>query len=223
MSRHLKAYAAPKSWTILRKVNKWIVKPSPGAHPLKSSLPVGLLLKQLGHAHTSREAKKILNQGVVLVDGKKVFDVHRSVGFMDVVQVGDSALRCGLDKKGRLTFTDAKADLGMKVCRVVGKQSVVGGKTQITLSDGRNLLSGEKVAVGDSLVIELPGQKVSQHLSLDKGVSVFLMAGRHTGVLSVVQKIDGAKITCKSGDEVFETLREFAFVVGKDKPVVKLQ
>ena len=61
MSRHLKSYAAPKSWTLLRKITKWILRPQPGKHPLERSLPVGILLKQLGIAQTTREAKKIVN------------------------------------------------------------------------------------------------------------------------------------------------------------------
>lgn len=35
--RHLKRIAAPKTWPIKRKEHKWIVRPTPGPHPLKNA------------------------------------------------------------------------------------------------------------------------------------------------------------------------------------------
>lgn len=223
MSNHLKAYAAPKSWTILRKVTKWIVRPNPGAHEMRRSMPIGLLLRQLKLAKAEREVRHILGQGAVLVDGKKVFDRHFSVGFMDVIKVGaETTVRCMIDKKGRLVFLPiGKDEEHKKVSRIVRKQTVPGGKVQLTLSDGRNLLKDKaSEAVGDALVMNVPDQKVLDHIALKKGVTVMLMGGRHMGVVGQLESIDGAKIVCKSGSETFETLKEFAFIVGKEKPAV---
>lgn len=223
MSNHLKAYAAPKSWTILRKVTKWIVRPNPGAHEMRRSMPIGLLLKQLKLAKTAREVKHVLGQGVVHVDGKKVFDQHFSVGFMDLIKVGsETTVRCMIDKKGRLVFLPVgKDEETKKVNRIVRKQSVPGGKVQMTLSDGRNLLKDKaSEQVGDSLVMSVPDQKVIDHISLKKGATVMLMGGRHTGHVGQIEAMDGAKIMIKSGSEKFETLKEFAFIVGKEKPAV---
>lgn len=223
MSNHLKAYAAPKSWTILRKVTKWIVRPNPGAHEMRRSMPIGLLLKQLKLAKTAREVKHVLGQGVVHVDGKKVFDQHFSVGFMDIVKIGgETTVRCMIDKKGRLVFLPVgKDEETKKVNRIVRKQSVPGGKVQMTLSDGRNLLKDKaSEQVGDSLVMSVPDQVVLDHISLKKGATVMLMGGRHTGHVGQIEAMDGAKIMIKSGSEKFETLKEFAFIVGKEKPAV---
>ena len=85
MSRHLKRLNAPKSWTILRKTTKYIAKPLPGAHALGESMPIGLVLKQLGHAQTTAEAKKILHAHPVLVDGKRVLDPKSPVGILDSI------------------------------------------------------------------------------------------------------------------------------------------
>ncbi len=225
MSRHLKAYAAPKSWTLLRKITKWILRPQPGKHPLLQSLPVGLLLKQLGAAQTTREAKKIVNNKAVLVDGKIIKDIHQGVGFMDTIQVKPNiTLRCTLDEKGKLKFTTITAgELNKKICRITGKHTVPGGKTQLNLSDGRNILSDKKeYAVGDSLLIETPEQKIAGHFTLANGSTAFLTGGKHTGVIGTIDDIQGERIWCTAGKEKIETLKRFAYVIGTDKPAVKL-
>ncbi len=225
MSRHLKAYAAPKSWTILRKITKWILRPQPGKHPLVRSLPIGLLLKQLGVAQTTREAKKIVNIKAVLVDCKTIKDIHQGVGFMDTIQVKPNiTLRCTLDEKGRLKFTTITAgELSKKICRITGKQTVPGGKTQLTLSDGRNILSDKKeYNVGDSLLIETPEQKIAGHFALANGCTAFLTGGKHTGLTGTIEDIQGDRLWCTVDKKKIETLKRFAFVIGKDKPAVKL-
>lgn len=227
MNRHLKSIVAPKSWTLLRKETKYITRPSPGAHSLARSLPVGLLLKQLGYAQTTREAKKILNEKNVFVDGKVVKDRHFGVGFMDVVQLKDAKknLRVSLDMKGRLIFIDiAEAESGKKVCRIEGKTVVKGGKLQLNLSDGRNVLvDKDAYAVGDSIVLQVPEQKVASHIALEKDTVVFLMAGRHLGKIGVVDNIEGDRLWFTADGEKCETLKKFGFAVGKEKAVVKLK
>src|SRR3989344_3166892 len=142
MSRHLKAYAVPKSWTLLKKVNKWTARPLPGAHSFELSMPVSLLLRQFGFAKTTREIKNIINGKKVFVDGKVVKDHHHPIGFMDVVHVTPKTfVRGSLDQKGRLVFKDISQDESKKkVCKIVRKLSVAGGKIQLGLLDGRNIL-----------------------------------------------------------------------------------
>lgn len=225
MSRHLKALAAPKSWTLLRKVTKWLIRPLPGAHPFQRAMPIGLLLKQLGCAQNSNETKKIINQKSVLIDQKLVKDRHYSTGFMDTIQIKpDIKVRCTLDEKGRMKFIEIpESELNKKICRIIGKQTVKGGKIQLTLSDGRNLILDKKeYAVGDSLEIEVPSQKVITHFKLEKGNTAFLTAGKHTAKIGKIEEIKGNRIWCIHGKEKIETLKQFAFVVGKDKPAVKI-
>ena len=225
MSRHLKAYNAPKSWTILRKAHKWVLRPSPGAHPLVRALPIGLLLKQLGCGQTSREIKKVLNQKAVMIDGSVVKDIHHSTGFMDAISVKPStSLRCTLDDKGRLKFIEAPAgEMNKKLCRIINKSVTKGGKIQLNLSDGRNILAEKGAyATGDTLLLEVPSQKILEHYPLAKGNTAFLVAGRHIGTIAPVEDIQGDKIWCGKGKEKIETLKQFAFIVGKDKPALKL-
>ena len=222
---HLKAYAAPKSWTLLRKVRKWVSKPQPGAHPLERSIPVGFLLKQLGYAQTAKEARKIINMRAVQVDGKEIKDVHFCVGFMDSILIKpDIPLRCGMDEKGKLRFVNiTQSEIGKKICQITGKRTLRGGKIQLNLSDGRNILAEKnKHAVGDSLLIEVTSQKITEHFPLEKGSTAFLTGGRHIGMIGKIDEIKGERIWCTKGKEKIETLKKFAFVMGKDKPALKI-
>ncbi len=225
MSRHLKSYAAPKSWTILRKVTKWIIRPNAGAHPLKRALPLGLLLKQLGFAQTSREAKIILNMKNVLVDGRVIKETHFGTGFMDTIQIKPkTALRCSIDQKGRLRFIDIPdTDLNKKICKIIGKITIRGGKIQLNLSDGRNILiDKDKYVVGDSLLLEVPSQKITDHFPIEKENTAFLIGGRHTGKIGIIDDVQGQRVWCTSGKEKIETLKDLTYVIGKNKPAVKI-
>ena len=86
MKKHLKRLPAPRSWTIPRKTDFWVVKPSPGPHPIDTSVPLGLILRDmLKVCANAREARHILNGRGVLVDGRAVTDPKFPVGLMDVL------------------------------------------------------------------------------------------------------------------------------------------
>jgi small subunit ribosomal protein S4e len=224
MSRHLKRLNAPKSWTILRKTTKYIAKPLPGAHKLSESIPIGLVLKQLGHAQTSAEAKKIILAHQILVDGKRVTDIKAPVGLLDSLSLPGSNeyYRIVFDTKGRLQFAAIpKNEAGLKLCKVINKVTVPGGKIQLNLNDGRNMLADKNSAkTGDTLVIQVPAQKIQNQLSLEKGALIYLLGGKHIGTLGVLDKIEGNEITVTTNGQPITTSKKYALVVGKDKPIL---
>ena len=174
-------------------------------------------------AQTSKEVKLILHNQEVLVDGKLVKDHRFIVGFMDVLTIpGEGSYRVTLDELGGLQLVPSK-DVGVKLCKIAGK-SLIKGKMQINLNDGRNVLvDKDTYKVGDSVLIELPSQKLKDHVALAKGAQVILTAGKHIGKLGVVEAIEGRGMTLKliTGD-VVQTRKAYAFAVGKDKPLVEL-
>jgi small subunit ribosomal protein S4e len=215
-SEYLKRLNAPRSWLIDRKVRKLITKPNPGAHALERALPLGFVLQHLGLAVTSREVKKILLAKNIMVDGKRVKDHRFPVGLFDVVEIPDTKqhFRVGIDMKGRLTLNVADKDLKHKPCRIVGKTMLPKGKLQINLIDSRNIHADKaNYKVGDTLVLELPGQKVVKHLELKPGAKILITAGRYVGKTAHVSNLEGNTVKFTIDNIASDTLKENTYVI----------
>jgi small subunit ribosomal protein S4e len=214
-SEYLKRYAAPRSWLINRKARTFISKPNPGAHPLERALPLGLVMEQLGLAKTSREVKKILLAKHILVDGRRVKDHRFPVGLFDTVEIPDLKQhhRVGIDLKGRLMFNAADKDLHHKPLRVTGKTMLPGGKLQINLIDGRNVQTDKACKVGDTLIVEVPSQKIIKHLKLEPGANILITAGRYVGKTARVSTIDGNAVKFTIDTVASDTQKENTYVI----------
>lgn len=230
--KHLKRYKAPKSWPIHPKEDTWTVKPSAGAHSIDDALPLTLVIRDiLGLADNSREAKRIINSGNVLVDGRVVKDYKFPVGFMDIIEIPktEEVYRVLLDNKGRLQLK-AIDENDSKLCKIVNKTTIKGGKTQLNLHDGKNVIVDETdLSVGDIVVISVPEQEIKESLVLEEGATVLVTGGKHTGELGKVSEIiinessnPNTIVIENSAKDEFLTLKDYAFVVGTDSPIIDL-
>ena len=230
MKKHMKRMAAPKSWPIKRKGLKYITRPNPGSHSFELGLPLDVVLKDIiGISKTEREARNILLFNDVLVDGKRRVDRRFLVGFMDVVSISSikKNFRLILSRIGKLIAVEiGDEEAKIKPCKITGK-ALVGNKIQINLFDGRNILTDKKsdnYNIGDVLVLNLPKGDIKTSFKLNEGMAIFLQSGKHVGEVGKIEKIEGDKIRYRSDSgEVFETLKKYAFVLGKDKPVISLK
>ena len=222
MSKHLKRLNAPKAMRVGRKKHHWVVKPSPGAHPLSRSVALTVLLRDhLRLAETAREAKAIIGRRDVKVDGRAVTNPSFSVGLMDVVSIekAGSHYRILLDRHGRLTplkITEEEAH--WKLCRVEDARTLRGGVQQYNLHDGRNLQSTKSAyKPGDTLRIELPKQKVLASYPFREGATALIISGTHTGQLA---KVASHEVVRSSFPDIVKfkegisTIRPNVFVVG---------
>lgn len=226
VKRHLKRLAIPKSWDIKKKSNKFTTRPVPGAHSFELGMPLNLIIRDLlNYAKTNREVKKILNNKEILVDDKTRKDYRFITGFMDIISIPKlkENYRIILNKKGNLFLLQiTEQEAKIKICKIIGKK-LVKGKTQLNLFDSRNVLvDKDNYKVGDSVVIEIPTQKIKEHLKLEKGTSVFVMGGKKIGTIGAVEDIIDRKIICKHNNSIFEVPFDYIFVVGKNKPLIKL-
>lgn len=226
VKNHLKRIAAPKTWNIDRKSSTYTVKPYPSGHPIEYGMPLSLSMRELIKvARTAKEAKKIINSKDVFVDRRKIKEERFLVGLMDIVEFPqlEEYYRMLLDSKGRLTVVKADAkESSTKLCRLESKTKIQGNKTQLNLSDGRNIIAEkDNYKAGDTLQISLPDQKIQGHIKLEKGTLVLLIGGKHSGMVSKMEEISGNKIIIKTPkNQRFETLKKHAFAVGKDKPAL---
>jgi small subunit ribosomal protein S4e len=229
MKKHLKRLPAPRSWTIPRKTDFWIVRPSPGPHGLADSVPIGSILRDmLKVCDTAREARRILNGRGVRVDGRIITDPKFPVGLMDVLELAETKAhyRMLVNTRGRMTLVGIDdAEAKWKLCRVEDKTTVRGGKTQLNLHDGRNvLLPKDAYKTGTTLKIHVPDQKVVEHYELAKGASVLVTGGQHVGqiaqVLDVV-RTRNTRANIVTFQEGFSTDIGKVFVVGTRGPAIK--
>lgn len=234
VKKHIASISAPKSWPIKRKAEVFLMRPMPG-RKFGLSLPLGLILRDLLHlTTTTKESKKVLKDGKILINKKKRDEVKFPVGFMDVIEIPSANLtyRFVLNKRGKLVLQaiDAK-EAALKPCKIIGKTSLKGGKKQVNLDDGTNILADNKdYKVGDTLVIESPELKVKEHLKLDKGAFVYITAGTKVGQLGIYEGLKSFvggqpdNIIVKTNDGTIETRKEYALVVGSNgKSIIKLE
>jgi small subunit ribosomal protein S4e len=183
-------------------------------------MPLNIVIRDvIGLARSTREVRTILHNSLAKVDGRVVKDTRRGVGVMDVLTLGEDNYRCVLDTNGRLRYRPISADeAGWKVCRVEGKSTIKGGKTQVHLHDGRNIIVDDATEhkTGDSLKISLPDQKVLEHIKFGEGTRCMLVGGVHVGKLADVTDVIVKRSSMPNEVEFdgFGTITDNVFSVG---------
>jgi small subunit ribosomal protein S4e len=232
-TRHMKREMSPTFWPIHRKEAVWSVRPSPGPHPSKVSTPLTVVIRDfLGLAETAKEAKRIINEGKVKVDGKTRRNERYSIGLMDVLELPDADQRYRVlpAHGGRFVLHPiSKAETEYKLCRIVGKTTVKGSKTQLNLHDGRNVLIEEgSYDVGDIVKLDVVGQEITDHIGFKPGVRVIITGGRSQGQFGILidlgpepGKKRTATIRTPENDDV-RTLASYVFAVGTETPMISL-
>ncbi len=232
MTFRLKRRAAPRTWTIPRKGTKWLKRPGPGPHAQDQSMPLLLVLRDVRKiAASAREARVLLRSGAVKVDGKVAKDLDRGIGLMDTVTFApplDTHYRMVKNRRGKLALVPIPpGDATTKLGRVRFKHTTRGGKLEVTLHDGRNLLvpATSPYRVGDSLKLSVPDQKVVEHLKLAPGALAFVSGGTHVGEIARVERVEvrnSSQPNLVHFKEGFSTIKEYVFVVGGAAPEVTI-
>ncbi|MBT3298590.1 30S ribosomal protein S4e [archaeon] len=219
MKNHLKRIAAPRTWMLSRKSEKFTLRPNPGSHKLDEGMPLGTLLRDhLKLCKTLREAQKLLNNNEVFVDNKRKKDRREMVGLFDVIKIPSLSknITIDLDLKGRLIVRDIdEKNLNVKVCRVLGKSIVKGNKLQLNLIGGKNLITDKiNIKVGDSVLLNIGNNEIQEILPLKKDTKVLLVGGKHSGTRGKLKEIDRviAKYVDEKGEEHL-TRRSYVYVL----------
>jgi len=242
-SRHLKRKPAPRVWSIERKQYTWIGKPSPGPHRMDQCVTITLGLRDLlGVAKTAKEAKTIVSQGKVYVDGKIRRDESYPAGLMDVITFPDSdrSYRVLPSPKGLILHSVEREEAGFKLCRIENKTTVKNGHIQLDLHDGTNMLirvadskkpTEDTFHVLDTLKIGLKESDIQGYIKLARGVPVLVVGGKNVGKHGKIVEIEEGKgqkrreqlvtVEDKNGNR-FQTTISFVFAVGESSPLISL-
>lgn len=233
MSGHLKRLAAPKSWRIKRKEKKFVVKAAPGPHKMEEALPLLLAVRDvLGYAKTSREAKKIINEGKIIVDKKIRRDYKFPVGLMDVIEIPTTNERwiILLDRKGKLTLKNVSENSSRyKLCRIMNKTVVKGGSIQLNLHDGRNVLiekEKDEYRAKDVLLLDLKKNEIKKHLHFKEDSLALITGGKHKSSIGRIEEIKKTRspepsiVVLSKDDEKFQTIEDYVFVIGEKKAAI---
>tara|TARA_Y100000310_G_C20514036_1_gene730266 strand:- start:172 stop:861 length:690 start_codon:yes stop_codon:yes gene_type:complete len=227
MKNHLKRIAVPRTWAINRKKRVFIVRPKPGPHSLDMGLPLGVVLRDnLNLARTISEAKKLLNNNEVLIDGKRRKDHRFIVGLLDILSFSglNKYYRVQLNRKGKIVFVEiTKDESKTKICKIVGKTVLAKGKLQFNLHNGRNLVTELDAKVGDSVVVGLPKFDVKKVLPLKSGMTIFLTQGKHIGDVGILKETQGVEAKYTADGKEIETAKAYLFVVGEKESLLKLK
>lgn len=217
VKQHLKRIALPRTWSVPRKPREpkvFVSRPNPGKS-LMLGISINTFLKELAQiVDTKREVKEILRYKHVYVNQTLVRDEKFPVGLFDVVHIAESEVqfRLTLSTNGKLAAIEipaAEKDTLPK--RIENKTIIRGGKLQFNLFGSGNILTTEKASVGD--VFLLTKGKITKTISLQKGETAMLIAGRHCGKKGTIVAIEDSAIVLDVDGKHITTLKRYAYAV----------
>lgn len=239
----LKRKPAPKMWPIHRKEAVWTVMPKPGPHIISRSLPLVLIVRDmLGFAKTAKEAKNIISNEKIMVDGKVRRDERFLVGLMDVISIVDAKKSYRVLPSGKglvLHPIDAK-EASFKLCRIENKHVVKDGNVHLDLHDGANSLiqvsnpqnpEEDTYHTLDVLKLSVPDRELLGHTKLAVGAPAIVIGGKNMGksgkVVTIEKKPSKKRrdllVTLEDTDgNQFQTILDFVFILGDTKPSISL-
>ncbi len=226
----LKSLAAPRSWDIPRKGDRFVFKPTPGTHSIAASYPLGVVVRDLASMATrSKEIKFITKSGKVLIDGAERHSPSFSVGLFNLVSVPleGASFRLVPSPKGLVLAKVEGEETNRKLCSVNTKTKIKGGHIQYGLHDGRSIVDDAlNLSPGDALLLEVPSQKVLGQVSLAKGSVGLILSGDRAGQVGKIVDVKKGtisrermvKISLPGGDA--EIPSRLVFPVGTEGPMI---
>ena len=236
MSNHLKRLNSPGSWRIAKKEKTFVSKTAPGPHNT-SAMPAAVWLRDhMGLALTMKEIKKILKDRSLLVNGKPCRDPKMGIGVFDIVALPpvEKYYRILRAKKGDIISVPITAEQAQsRLCKIADKTVVKGGKIQLNLRYGANVIvDSNDYRPKDSVVLSLAEEnrfEVIEHYPFAVGNTAMVIGGRHSGKIGKITEVivvPGSipnRVILEEADtgEMFETIEAYIFMVGRETSSIK--
>ena len=214
-SGHIKRLNAPKYFFIRRKGNKYIIKQNPGRHTLERSVALSLIVRKLDIAPTRFESDRVIKDGLVSVNGKKIKEPKFPVGLNDAISIGSDNYIIGIDSKGHISIS---ASGNAQIFKVVGKYKNKGNSIMLRLHDGRVVAGNLEIKVDDS--VSLSERKIGKAIKLESGSKCRVIDGVHVGIEGRIKEINAGSmyrqksvVVEQQNGRAFETLVKNIIVV----------
>tara|TARA_B110000263_G_C15298942_1_gene506953 strand:+ start:641 stop:1342 length:702 start_codon:yes stop_codon:yes gene_type:complete len=224
MTNHQKTLSAPASWPIERKTTVFTVKARPGPHGEKGVPLLVILRNVLEYVNSTREAKYVLQNRLVLLNGAVANDVRIPVGMFDILAfpTRDEYYRIFPESGGRLSLTPITSDsANSKLGKITGKSQLSPDEYQLALHNGTTLRipANTDYHPGDSLIIDNETGDIAAHFVYEVGALVTVIGGSHSGKIGTLTNIrvtsGGAPnvVQIKSESLTFETTEPYVVVI----------
>jgi len=206
------------------KKKRFVLRPSPGKHTLKTTVSAGYVLRDLLYlTENNRESTYLIKNKDMFVDKKPITSINYAIGLFDVIEFPKikKHYKVAYTKNGLINLIEIPAEeTKYKVCKIVKKIITKKGQIQLITNDGRTVITtnnGYKTKA--SIKLDLEDNTIKEYYPLEKGRKVFLIGGKHVGrsgtIISITKgnMIRKELVKLKIDDKEFETTEKNIFVV----------
>lgn len=231
VKNHLKRITVPKTWDVKRKKTVFVARPEPSGHPMKDSVSLIMLFREmLGRVKTAKELKYILQNKEVLLNGKKQHSHKASIGLFDVLSIPETKkyYRLIITEKGVLAPLEIDAkEASLIPMKIRNKTMISGGKVQLNFTNGNVLIvDKDTFKTGDTALFDVTAKGIKEHFKAEKGSMVIFTGGKHIGKTANIEEVKEDSFIFKQDEDIFESdtrsSKKYAFVIGKKTPAIKL-
>jgi len=205
---HLKRQEAPTKLPIPRKGTKFVAR---ALSNVKNSVPVVIAIRDiLLLARTTAEVKKMIHQKLLKLNGRPVKDYRESITLFNILEA-DKPYVLTLIETGKFALEEVK-DPTMRLCKVTSKTLIKNNKIQLNLHDGSNLISENKISIGDSVYLDMSG-KIKKHIPMEKGKRVLVIKGKYLGLKGAIESLEGNEVTIALPDNKLTSIDKRQVIV----------
>jgi small subunit ribosomal protein S4e len=185
---HLKRKTIGKFWPVPKTGTKYLAVPS---HSKENSIPLIVVMRDLlGFVKIKKELKKLIHEKKIMVNGKIVKEINYPLGLFDCISIPSISKHYRIILNGKRFYVqEAKeSELSKRIYKIIGKKILPKNKVQINLSNGKNLLSNEKVKTGEFIVLDNKN-KILKVIEIKKDSEVIAFKGKHIGIGGKIKEI----------------------------------
>jgi small subunit ribosomal protein S4e len=170
----------------------------------------------------------------VIINGKACRDPRMGIGIFDIIALPkiNRYYRILRDKNGRHVSIPIDAEAAKtRLCKIKNKTIIAGGRVQLNLRYGANIIADNTYKSNDSVVISLQPEdrfKIIDHFPFAAGNMAMVIGGKHSGkvarILEIVTVPGSVSNKIVLRDETtgitFDTISPYIYMVGTTTPAI---